>query len=142
MGGGVRRSGQGDRPAWVSPLVWPLLGLLKIYQRVISPVLPPSCRFYPSCSAYAVEALQVHGLVRGIVLTVWRLLRCAPWHPGGIDPVPPRRNRADARADGDCTAGDCTAGGRAAADRGVADRGVADRTGRAEDRANEERAPC
>lgn len=75
-----------DRPA-----VRPLVLLLRAYQRWISPALPPSCRFYPSCSAYAVEALQVHGILRGGALTVWRLLRCAPWHPGGIDPVPPGR---------------------------------------------------
>jgi hypothetical protein len=83
-----------DGAARVSPLAWPMILLIRVYQRVISPVLPPSCRFYPSCSAYAVEALQVHGLVRGSGLTVWRLLRCAPWHPGGVDPVPPRRTRA------------------------------------------------
>jgi putative membrane protein insertion efficiency factor len=88
---GVDRSGEAPR---VSPLAWPMILLVRVYQRVISPVLPPSCRFYPSCSAYAVEALQVHGLVRGSALTVWRLLRCAPWHPGGVDPVPPRRTRA------------------------------------------------
>lgn len=61
------------------------------YQVWISPNLLPSCRFMPSCSAYAVEALTVHGAIRGIGLTVWRLLRCAPWHPGGWDPVPPPR---------------------------------------------------
>jgi uncharacterized protein len=66
----------------------PLLALLRGYQRWISPALPPTCRFFPSCSAYAIEALQVHGLLRGIALTAWRLLRCAPWHPGGVDPVP------------------------------------------------------
>lgn len=66
----------------------PLVALLRGYQRWISPALPPTCRFYPSCSAYAIEALQVHGLLRGTVLTAWRLLRCAPWHPGGVDPVP------------------------------------------------------
>jgi putative membrane protein insertion efficiency factor len=70
-----------------------LVALLRGYQRFVSPALPPTCRFFPSCSAYAIEALQVHGLVRGTVLTAWRLLRCAPWHPGGIDPVPPRRAR-------------------------------------------------
>lgn len=63
------------------------------YQVWISPNLMPSCRFHPSCSAYAVEALGVHGLIRGLGLTAWRLLRCAPWHPGGWDPVPPRRRR-------------------------------------------------
>jgi putative membrane protein insertion efficiency factor len=67
------------------------VGAVRWYQVWISPNLMPSCRFHPSCSAYAVEALGVHGLVRGLGLTVWRLLRCAPWHPGGWDPVPPRR---------------------------------------------------
>ena len=68
-----------------------LLRLIGFYSRAISPALPPRCRFYPSCSAYAVEALQVHGLLRGTALMAWRLLRCAPWHPGGVDPVPPVR---------------------------------------------------
>jgi putative membrane protein insertion efficiency factor len=68
-----------------------LITLLRGYQRWISPAFPPVCRFSPSCSAYAVEALQVHGVLRGCWFTVRRLLRCAPWHPGGIDPVPPRR---------------------------------------------------
>jgi uncharacterized protein len=71
--------------------VGPLVAVLRGYQRWISPALPPSCRFYPSCSAYAIEALQVHGLLRGVALASWRLLRCAPWHPGGVDPVPPGR---------------------------------------------------
>jgi uncharacterized protein len=69
--------------------VWLPVALLRVYQRFISPIIPPSCRFYPSCSAYAIEALQAHGLLRGSWLTVRRLLRCAPWHPGGYDPVPP-----------------------------------------------------
>jgi uncharacterized protein len=79
------------RPPRVGAAARPLIAVLTGYQRWISPVLPPMCRFHPSCSAYAVEALQVHGALRGIWLTVRRLLRCAPWHPGGIDPVPPRR---------------------------------------------------
>jgi uncharacterized protein len=70
-----------------------LVGVLRGYQRWISPALPPSCRFYPTCSAYAIEALQVHGPLRGAWLALRRLLRCHPWHPGGIDPVPPRRPR-------------------------------------------------
>lgn len=73
------------------PVVRLLVGVLRGYQRWISPALPPTCRFYPSCSAYAVEALRVHGVGRGSWLTVRRLLRCGPWHPGGLDPVPPRR---------------------------------------------------
>ena len=71
-----------------------LIGLLHFYQHWISPALPPTCRFYPTCSAYAIEALQVHGVLCGSWLTLRRLLRCAPWHPGGIDPVPPRRSRS------------------------------------------------
>jgi uncharacterized protein len=92
--------------ARVSWAARPFIGLVRGYQRWISPALPPTCRFFPTCSAYAVEALQVHGLLRGTALTVWRLLRCAPWHPGGVDPVPPAhtpstsspdRSRADSR---------------------------------------------
>lgn len=69
-----------------------LLWLIRGYQTYVSPALPPTCRFYPSCSAYAVEALEVHGVARGTGLALWRLLKCAPWHPGGIDPVPPVRD--------------------------------------------------
>ena len=80
------------------PAVRPLVLLLRAYQRWISPALPPRCRFYPTCSAYAVEALQVHGLLRGSALTAWRVLKCAPWHPGGIDPVPPGRRPSPDRS--------------------------------------------
>ena len=68
------------------------------YRRWISPALPARCRFYPSCSAYAQEALTRYGALRGLGLTLWRLLRCHPFHPGGFDPVPePARQRpADA----------------------------------------------
>jgi putative membrane protein insertion efficiency factor len=79
--------------SWRSAPARFLIGAIRGYQTYVSPALPPTCRFYPSCSAYAVEALQVHGVAWGFCLTVWRLLRCAPWHPGGIDPVPPARNR-------------------------------------------------
>ncbi|SDK26081.1 hypothetical protein SAMN04487820_10611 [Actinopolyspora mzabensis] len=74
------------------PLAWLLSLPIHVYRKVVSPILPPTCRFYPSCSAYAVEALRVHGALRGGWLTLWRLLRCGPWHPGGIDPVPPPRD--------------------------------------------------
>lgn len=66
---------------------------IRFYQRFIGPLIPPSCRFTPSCSEYAVQALRTHGALRGLWLAVRRLLRCAPWHPGGWDPVPPRRDR-------------------------------------------------
>lgn len=66
-----------------------LLGLIRAYQLLLSPLLPPACRFTPSCSAYAAEAVAVHGALRGTWLAVRRLLKCAPWHPGGYDPVPP-----------------------------------------------------
>ena len=65
------------------------------YRRWISPALPARCRFHPSCSAYALEALATHGAVRGTGLAIWRLLRCHPFHPGGIDHVPPPRKRHD-----------------------------------------------
>lgn len=66
----------------------PLLFLISIYRKFISPMLPPSCRFYPTCSAYAYEAVQKHGPFKGSWLAVRRILRCHPLHPGGYDPVP------------------------------------------------------
>jgi uncharacterized protein len=83
-----------NRARMKNPVVRALVWLLHCYQRYISPGLPPTCRFSPTCSAYAIEALQVHGVLGGLWRALWRLLRCAPWHPGGIDPVPPRRPRA------------------------------------------------
>jgi putative membrane protein insertion efficiency factor len=65
-----------------------LLGLLRLYKLVLSPIFPPSCRFAPSCSQYAYEAVLKHGAWRGVLLATGRLLRCNPWHPGGFDPVP------------------------------------------------------
>lgn len=68
-----------------------LVALVRGYQLFVSPLLGPRCRFYPSCSTYAIQALRRHGPLRGLVLASWRLLRCNPWNRGGIDPVPPRR---------------------------------------------------
>ena len=65
-----------------------LIGLLKAYRYGISPFLGRNCKFHPSCSVYAIEALQKHGLFRGLRLAVWRVLRCNPWSAGGYDPVP------------------------------------------------------
>ena len=67
-----------------------LLGLLWIYQRFVSPMTPPTCRFYPSCSQYAVIAIRRHGALRGGWLAARRLGRCHPWNPGGVDDVPER----------------------------------------------------
>jgi putative membrane protein insertion efficiency factor len=65
-----------------------LIGAVRGYQVAISPALPPSCRFYPSCSQYALEALRRHGALRGSWLAARRLVRCHPFNPGGYDPVP------------------------------------------------------
>lgn len=73
-------------------LRWPargLIGLIRAYQMLISPMRPPVCRFYPSCSSYAVTAIERFGLVKGSRLALRRLVRCHPWNPGGVDHVPP-----------------------------------------------------
>jgi len=77
------------RKACAGTLQRALLALIRFYRRWISPVLPPRCRFWPSCSEYAGEALSVHGVRRGGWLAAQRLARCHPFHPGGFDPVPP-----------------------------------------------------
>jgi putative membrane protein insertion efficiency factor len=80
---------------------WParaLLSLIGFYRMAVSPALAPSCRYLPSCSAYAVEAIEVHGAARGSWLALRRLLRCHPFHAGGHDPVPPRVARTSAAA--------------------------------------------
>ncbi|MBI5235491.1 MAG: membrane protein insertion efficiency factor YidD [Deltaproteobacteria bacterium] len=69
-----------------------LIWFVFAYKKLISPFLPPSCRFYPTCSDYAGGAIEAHGAVKGTALALWRLLRCHPFHPGGFDPVPTGRD--------------------------------------------------
>ncbi|MFO1051898.1 MAG: membrane protein insertion efficiency factor YidD [Planctomycetota bacterium] len=69
-----------------------LVLLVRIYQRVLSPLKPPTCRFVPTCSQYAIDALREHGAIRGVWLTMKRLVRCHPFCEPGHDPVPPRRS--------------------------------------------------
>ena len=65
-----------------------VIGMIKIYQKVISPLTPPSCRFYPTCSHYGIEAVEKHGALKGSWLAVRRISKCHPFHEGGFDPVP------------------------------------------------------
>lgn len=69
-------------------LQWLLLGLIRFYQRAISPYFPPCCRYMPTCSQYALEAVKKYGPFKGGYLALRRILRCNPFHPGGYDPVP------------------------------------------------------
>lgn len=80
-----------------SALHWPqrlLIGLIEFYRNMISPLRPPSCRFTPTCSQYAVDALTEYGLLRGTWLACVRLAKCGPWHRGGWDPIPERPDAA------------------------------------------------
>ncbi len=70
-----------------------LLKGIRFYQRRISPLFPPKCRYYPTCSQYAVEAIEVHGVFKGMILAIGRLMRCNIFFPGGVDPVPPKKEK-------------------------------------------------
>jgi len=75
------------RPAHIPQTL--LLGLIRIYQLTLSRLMPPNtCRFYPTCSRYGFGAIQKHGVLKGSLLALWRVLRCNPFNPGGYDPVP------------------------------------------------------
>ena len=91
-----------------------LRGAIRIYQVAISPLLGPSCRYQPTCSAYGLLALDRHGALRGALLTARRLLRCRPGSPGGYDPVPPAGATAPGRSSADAEA---PGGSRSAAGR-------------------------
>ena len=77
------------RPGRRHPLRSVVVAPIAVYRRLISPLKPtPTCRFHPTCSAYARDAILAHGVLRGGVLALGRILKCHPWHPGGLDPVP------------------------------------------------------
>ncbi len=82
-----------------APLRWIVVAPLRFYRRWISPLKPPMCRFAPTCSQYAIEAVEAHGIVRGGGLAIWRILRCQPFAHAGYDPVPPSRGH---RGHDDC----------------------------------------
>ncbi len=75
----------------MNPLKWLLLGLIKLYKKVVSPLLGPRCNYYPSCSDYAAQSIQRYGILRGLVLAGWRLMRCNPLSRGGVDLVEDQR---------------------------------------------------
>ncbi len=74
-----------------------LIGVIHFYQRAISPHTPPSCRFTPTCSAYAIEAIERFGAIRGSGMALWRILRCNPWGGSGYDPVPEKKDKKAGR---------------------------------------------
>jgi len=74
---------------YTAAMKWLLLRLIGAYRLMLSPFFGTQCRFYPTCSAYAREAIETHGSLKGSWLAVQRIARCGPWHPGGPDPVPP-----------------------------------------------------
>jgi putative membrane protein insertion efficiency factor len=86
-----------DRP---SAAAWLLVALISGYRRFVSPLLAPRCRFAPSCSAYALEAVREHGALRGTWLAIRRVGRCHPFNPGGFDPVPPALHGRPSRPEG------------------------------------------
>jgi putative membrane protein insertion efficiency factor len=84
LGSGFDESQRGGRHG----MKWVLIGFVKLWRAVVSPWYGPVCKYYPSCSAYGLEALELHGALKGSALALWRILRCNPWSHGGVDPVP------------------------------------------------------
>ena len=78
-----------------------LIGIIRFYKKYISPALPPACRFHPTCSVYAIQAIERHGPLKGLWLAIRRILRCHPGNPGGFDPVPPLSNAHPSAHDAD-----------------------------------------
>jgi putative membrane protein insertion efficiency factor len=74
-----------------------LIGMIRVYQAVFSPMTGPTCKYYPSCSQYAIIAIRTHGSLRGTGMALWRILRCNPWSLGGVDDVPPARQASRSR---------------------------------------------
>lgn len=72
-----------------------LLFLIKFYQKAISPLTPPTCRFHPTCSHYGFEAIETHGVFKGSWLAIRRISKCHPFHEGGFDPVPEKKSKSD-----------------------------------------------
>ena len=70
-----------------------MIGLIRFYQKCISPFLPNVCRYHPSCSEYFIQALQIHGIIKGTYIGTKRILRCHPWGGSGYDPVPPKKSK-------------------------------------------------
>ncbi|WP_117169559.1 membrane protein insertion efficiency factor YidD [Paraliobacillus sediminis] len=73
------------------------LGIIRVYQKIISPIKPPSCRFYPTCSQYGMEAIGRFGAIKGGYLTIKRIIKCQPFHSGGFDPVPEKHKKRESR---------------------------------------------
>jgi len=77
----------------INPIKWLLLNLIKGYRLFISPLLGRSCRFYPTCSSYSLQAIERYGVLKGLWLSLKRIARCHPYHPGGYDPLPEPENK-------------------------------------------------
>jgi putative membrane protein insertion efficiency factor len=75
-------------PVWLQPTAWMARGAIRAYQMTLSPALPTSCKFHPTCSHYGLGCVRKYGTLRGGILTTWRLIRCSPFTHGGEDPVP------------------------------------------------------
>ena len=88
--GKLTEAGGNSDPVKPGCFAVPFILLIKFYRRFISPLFPPCCRFTPTCSMYGIQAIGIHGPVQGLLLTVWRVLRCNPFIKGGYDPVPPK----------------------------------------------------